>query len=570
MIFIKFFYFDIKLMDIKFNNVFNLIKKKYYHSNDKYTLQRTLLCFLFRKIDYDICIKYNIDKKFSFDNLKNLNKEQLYNQLYNTDDYIIHVLDILKLNEKIYTHIEKNLLYDIFNMLKGIDSFNGFKNINLKNYINLNNNKPYNILLEYLFTKIDPEYNETIYDGCCGIGYNIIKYIDHCLDNNIEIIPNNIYLSDINDYNINIMSLYVFLYKGITDMNVKIKNSLKNIDNVKYDNIIMYPPTGLYNLNDYRIDKSLLFLHHSLHKLNDNGECCIILPYNFINNNREEYRSTIKFLTENYNLESVYVIKLLNKNNIIFHIKNNGITKNIKYIDLRLNNSRIYENNNYEIKIDKLITNNYKLEYDFNPFRHIIFPSHIIKEELNNLLDIISVPYDIMENNIIENNININNLNEIENNINKIENNRYEIVGDYRYVNKFYNTFNCYENDIIINKYYGNIYKFPYKTFVSKKYCYILRVKKNINNINIDYIYNYLYNNKNLLCLLLNNSNKRHSYKNNLKKLPIPLIPLDNQNTIVNYIKLNNSIIKTLNNTITNLQNSNSNLFNEITSINIV
>ena len=88
-----------------------------------------------------------------------------------------------------------------------------------------------------------------------------------------------------------------------------------------------------------------------------------------------------------------------------------------------------------------------------------------------------------MENNIIENNININNLNEIENNINEIENNRYEIVGDYRYVNKFYNTFNCYENDIIINKYYGNIYKFPYKTFVSKKYCYILIFI--LNNINM-------------------------------------------------------------------------------------
>lgn len=543
-------------MDIKFNNVFNLIKNKYNNSNDKYTLQRTLLCLLFRKIDYDICIKYNINKKFSFDNLKNLNKEQLYNQLYNTDDYIIHVLDILKLNEKIYTHIEKNLLYDIFNILKGIESFNGFKNINLKNYINLNNNKSYNILLEYLFKKIEPEYNETIYDGCCGIGYNIIKYIDNCLDNNIEIIPNNIYLSDINDYNINIMSLYVFLYKGIMDMNIKIKNSLKNIDNVRYDNIIMYPPTGLYNLNDYRIDKSLLFLHHSLHKLNDNGECCIILPYNFINNNRDEYKTTIKFLCENYNLEYIYVFNLLNKKKIIFHIKNNSITKNIKYIDLRLNNNRIYENNNYEIKIDELITNNYKLEYHFNLFNHIKFKTHIIKEELDNLFNIINLEQDICDNNIIEKN--------------SIENNKYEIIGDYKYIKQFYNTFNCYENEIIINIYYGDIYKFPYKTFVSKKYCYILRLKETINNINIDYIYNYLYNNKNLLSLILNNSNKRHSYKSNLKKLPIPVIALESQNTIVNYIKLNNDIIKKLNNNITKLQNTNSDLFNELLNVNCV
>ena len=212
------------------------------------------------------------------------------------------------------------------------------------------------------------------------------------------------------------------------------------------------------------------------------------------------------------------------------------------------------KNNNYEIKIDELITNNYKLEYHFNPFNNINFPSHIIKEDLGNLFNIISVEQDISDNNIIEKN--------------SIENNTYEIIGDYKYIKQFYNSFNCYENEIIINIYYGDIYKFPYKTFVSKKYCYILRLKETINNINIDYIYNYLYNNKNLLCLIFNNYKK--IYKINLKKLPIPLISLEGQNTIVNNIKINKDIIKTLNNTITNLQYSNSQVFNELTNMNII
>ena len=545
-------------MDIKFTNVFTLINNN-YNLNANYTLQRTLLCFLFRKIDNDICIKYNIDKRFSFEKLKNLNKQKLYDLLYTSDDYIVGVLNKLNINEHIYLHIEKELLYDIFEILKEIDSFNEFKTINLKKYNSIHNNKTNNILLEYLFQKLELQYNETMYDGCCGIGYNIIKYIDNCLENNIEIIPNNIYLSDINTYYINILSIYVFLYKGISNMNLEIKNSLRNNDNIKYDNILMTPPNSLYNLNNYRIDKSLLFLHHSLHKLNERGKCCIILPHTFINNNRDEYKTTIKFLIENYNLEYIYIIHLFNKKNIIFHIKNNGITENIKYIELRLNNNRIYEINNYEIKIDELITNNYKLEYNFNPFDHIIFPPHIIKEELGNLLDIIGVSDYIIENNVSD-----------FNNINEMKNNRYEIIGDYRYINKFYNTFNCYENDIIININYGNIYRFPYKTFISKKYCYLLRLKKGVNNINIDYIYNYIYNNKNLLCLILNHTNNKYIYKNNLKKIPIPLIPFENQNTILNYINLNNNIIKKLNNTITTLQNSNSKLFNELTHMNIV
>ena len=167
-------------------------------------------------------------------------------------------------------------------------------------------NKCYGLLTKY----IDNEKQITILEPSCG---------------SLEFITNN----NINKFNINRLDCYELnteIYNNITSKEIfnKLNKITKNINiynqdylksslQDKYDLIIGNPPyfvtkNKLYN--EYytgRPNIYIQFIIHSLHKLNDNGILCFVIPLTLLNS--EYYKLTRDFIINDFKILEIFINK---------------------------------------------------------------------------------------------------------------------------------------------------------------------------------------------------------------------------------------------------------------------
>jgi hypothetical protein len=236
-------------------------------------------------------------------------------------------------------------------------------------YINLLNNEFKNCNI------VGIENNETIYDGIKDL------YTTH---SNIKLLKKSyIDVDETNKYDLIIGNPPYFV---IVDKKEKKNNNSENtyyktiIDNIKTKN-------KLYkSYYDGRANMFILFILHSLNKLNKNGILSFILPVNFIN--CLYYHKLRKYIYNNYKIISImncntdkyldtqqdtiiFIIQNCNNLNTLHkdvntETNNNTIIQNNDKFSICKNNYTIFNTNENIIKLNKLYEGNTKTLNDLN------------------------------------------------------------------------------------------------------------------------------------------------------------------------------------------------------------
>ena len=487
-----------------------------------------VLLFVFiRILDHDICDKYLIDKKYLFENLKLLNKTELYFEIF-LSDYFTNVLDKLKINFNYVVTINHDTLFDVFKVLDNIDDISSLKNLD-SYYFLCNTNKNELELNKFLLNKLNPNVNESIYDPYFGWTTTIKDYMKYSNINDIFCVQ---FISDKMNckYKLN-YNLLLFIILGKNNFNIKYKDSLRQLDDIKYDNIFIRPMYGCNFIKcenfSRKIKTELLFLHHLTHKLSAKGKSMIVLPFDFLEDESIPTKETIEFIILNYNLENIYFYD----NKVIFNINNLGKTTHIHYHQLINNNNDINDVYLHTINLFDLIKQNYTLK--INPFFNIKFKNNIKYEKLSNFFDIKHIKAIKLE---------LNGISHLKNN------NNYKIIGS-NFNNKFYKECNCSKNMILLNLFSGKITLTEDNVLFNKQgYVVFKPLTTKISSI---FLYHYLlYNNGFLLNLARSNGNCISYFNqikiNNLKDIPIPILENNQFNNIINSIHHYNNKINIL------------------------
>jgi len=235
-------------------------------------------------------------------------------------------------------------------------------------YINLLNNEFKNCNI------VGIENNETIYDGIKDL------YTTH---SNIKLLKKSyIDVDETNKYDLIIGNPPYFV---IVDKKEKTNNNENTyyktiIDNIKTKN-------KLYkSYYDGRANMFILFILHSLNKLNNNGILSFILPVNFIN--CLYYHKLRKYIYNNYKIISImncnsdkyldtqqdtiiFIIQNFNNLNTLHkdintQTNNNTIIQNNDKFSICKNNYTIFNTNENIIKLNKLYEGNTKTLNDLN------------------------------------------------------------------------------------------------------------------------------------------------------------------------------------------------------------
>lgn len=229
-----------------------------------------------------------------------------------------------------------------------------------------------------------------------------------------------------NNVNISGIELNKTIYDNIknissnsnNNINIINQNYLNNNDTILYDLIIGNPPYFVMKKKDINISYNdyydgrpnifILFIIHSLQKLNKNGILCFILPKNFMN--CLYYNKLRNYINNNYKILNIVDCSNSNyidtsQDTIIFIIMNTKINKNNSKYILELNNyiifndednikklKELYEKSttleelNFEVKVGNVIWNEVKhILTDDNNKTKLIYSSDIVS---NNLIEI--------------------------------------------------------------------------------------------------------------------------------------------------------------------------------------
>ena len=523
---------------------------------------------LYRKVNNDVCNKYNIDEEYSFESLANLDIVDLHQKIYFNDNYKIDVLRKLGFDDFQLSYFVENELFNFFQKIKNIENFNSFRKhykilyeLKLLDYPDKINFK----LEKFLLHILAPKYNETIYNPCSNKGTTIISYLDYCLENNIEIITDNIINCDLNIKYKQYIPVFIFLLTNIPHIKIQNKNSLRNISDTKYDNIIFKPPQGITNIGfqkPLKLENEILFLHDAIHKLNNNGKCCIVLPLTFLPKYNNE---TLEYLTDNFNLKNIFIVNTITNKNIIkclvINFTKEGYTDYIDFDLITINNNKIEIKPLDTISLQNLKKQNYILERSFDVFKKYEYKYH---QKIKKLRDLTN--YKLINSKLIDNNLISNTKSDIFNIKIKSYNKKYN--------NKYYKISNVCSSSIILDCEKKKFIKYNEDIYLHSN---IINYEVSLKNNNtpetivyIDYLYSYLKYNNNLLELVFNTSDCHIINSIQLYNIPVPIIPLFRQNDLVNILKYNYKIIeeyenniKNINKSIKNINNCNQDIFNK-------
>ena len=372
-------------------------------------MHHVLMVLLAKSFTIEQCQKLNIPEEFSFENMIQLNKTDLYNKFYNprnsqncivryirqgdmfgytkdlpfqiknesTLEYMFHKMNNISTEELMNT-------YDVVG-----DIYEHFINREGKTMKDLGQYFTDRLLINYLVNECNPQLNDngsvpTVWDPASGTGGFLIEYIRQLTEANPSINwslnKNNLFANDINKntYSLLKQNLYYSLREG-SGITIKLLDSLVNNDEQMYDFILANPPFGIKGLKYKDMNDQIkalgingtkgeiLFLQLCMCKLNENGKCAIVVPEGVLFNSTKMYKETRKHLLENFNLKKVIKVgegeffKNTGVKTSVLFFEKAGQTENVEFIQVNKVNGSIEEVPLMTVEMQKIIENDYSL-----------------------------------------------------------------------------------------------------------------------------------------------------------------------------------------------------------------
>ena len=367
------------------------------------------------------CENFNIPVKYAYENFLNddnnqpfsNNDHRILTKFYSVDaeddDLLSHLRDKFNFNQfrfkitspfnffTIFKKISELNLddiseeYDIVGMIYEIHLKTGTSN----SLRDLGQFFTHRKVIKYMVELCEPKLKsngeiETILDPSLGTGGFLtmsIKYLNKKYQNiNWNLNKSNIYGFDIDDNVRNLALLNTLLESGqILNNNIVKNDTLQNDYTLDYktvinsvDIILANEPFGLKSLKykdcckrikELKIDGTKsepLFLQLMMRSLNKNGRCAVIVPEGVLFNDASLHIGTRKYLIENLNLKKIISLgdKLfLNtgvKSSILYFV-NDGKTKEVEYLNIKLSNGTLIEESIIKVKVDDIVKNKYYL-----------------------------------------------------------------------------------------------------------------------------------------------------------------------------------------------------------------
>lgn len=408
-----------KSLENTINYMRNILRKEGITGMD--SIKHCIAFIICRMLDKDMCEKFDVDEKYSYENMmkdnktgKEMGNQDLANLMYSGDEYSFigqlvtklkfenirgafklhgaeNMKDIMKkLKEFDPKHIESK--YDIIGTIYEIHLKSGTSNA----MRDLGQYYTHRLVIDYMIKLCDPEMNkgkiDKIVDPTMGTGGFLtmaIKYLNEKYKNKVDWKKNkdNIIGFDIDDNVRNMALLNVLLETGeLFEDTICKQDTLHN--DMKFENgeivekakiILANEPMGLKNITlascCKRIQNGLkagtkaepLFLKLFMEALDDNGKCAVIVPDGVLFGDSNLHTYVKKMLIEKFNLKKIISLNddfFLNtgvKTSILFFVKDGGKTNEIEFSELKLNNDKVEENTIINVKYDDIKKNDYSL-----------------------------------------------------------------------------------------------------------------------------------------------------------------------------------------------------------------
>ena len=508
----------------------NTIRTIFSLMNDLECIYYTIIILLIYKTNFLVDYQLN-NINLHTHNLKDIisNVKKKYN-IFNKE-IIIEGKYLLEINKC----LNDNVIFDYNILINEIFKYylHNENLLDIKEYIKYYNNK---LLSDWIYNLINNDNRKTLFDGNVKINsyLDLFKY-----ETKFGLQPND-YIYDI----ILIQNLINNKYKINDIINTDILVNSIQTKNESFDIIFFDLPNDKHNIiytqcceriKKYKIrgtNAICLLLQLITSYLNINGEAIIIIPESFLYNNSKQSIDTRNHIYNNFNIEKIIHINsdiyyhdidrdlksITNTmKNCILKIKNNGKTNNIIISTIILNNDKIVENHISDInKLNDSTSFYYKDYISKNTDTNITY----IK--VDDIFNIYYKNYDKL-------NINDDCL--------IINNNSYD---------KF-------------NTKIGKIDKLDNKIIISNK-------KEQTNFYYKYYLENIINNNPEIFI-------KRNSNQFDLSKIQeyeIPVLSINQQITICNYITASKNIINTNNNNINMYTQMNNSILENIPITNMI
>ena len=480
-------------------------------------------------IYYLVIYKSNLFNKELVDKNDIKNTFLYLNKKYNINNFDVNIDCI---NQLLQSNIEINLKSFINNIFDTCVQNENL--IIMRDYFKYNTNP---ILNEWISKLPENIINKTIFDGNMNIN-SFSNYIDK---------SNNVFYG--NQSNVVVKNI-LNIKKIINNENYTILSKdiiYDDYNDLKYDLIFFDFLTNIHNINHASCCKKIkdlkirgtkaepLLLQWVLMSLQKNGEAILVIPDSLLFSSSNQHIETRKFLLENYNIkkiieldESVYIHSTIKRDissitscikNSILYIENKPNVKNIIISKIILENNKIVE-----LPITNLIdiNDNYSLYY--KNYINTKINNDIIYKKIDDLFDF------------------------------NINNDSKQVLK----VSKYYN-----ESSINIIDHQTNQQDENYtKNFIL--------ISEKQNNYVSNFLLIYL---KSLLCnkyeYFVKGKMKQFEIKK-IKEFEIPILPIDKQQSIINYLLLHNQIINDNTTKIQSYKDLQYNIMNTIPTNNLI
>ena len=434
---------------------------------------------------------------------------------------------------------------------------------------------------KFLVKLVDPKLKEngdieSVFDPASGTGGILNTIIKHykqfekkgqiSSENLRKQLIKNIYGIEIKGKIYNLCSSNMLINTGEVLPNVICSDSVRKFHDIKVDNIVANPPFSItmkYDdllsqlgsteiLNNYipiRVggkNSEILFLQMMIHCLNIEGRCAtVMLDGEKMYGSSSGYDKAREYLMKSCDLHKVIscppksFTSTASKTCILFFTKKKE-RKDVAEITGPKRILKFCET--HETKSVKF--------YNFNPDAEEVEEHYFIKEVsiheiASNNYSLTHSEYGIkVKENKKEEGIKWTELNEICDFKNgkgikkdKLIDGEYPVIGGGKKPFGNHNEYNRNENAILCSSsgaYSGYINKYPQKIWASD--CFSIH-SKNENILNEQYLFYYLINIQHKIYKLQNGAGIPHVYAKDLQKIIMPIIPIENQKKIVEFIK---------------------------------
>jgi type I restriction-modification system DNA methylase subunit len=415
-----------------------------------------------------------------------------------------------------------------------------------------------------IINELKPQFNEKLYEPCCGSGGFIHTTYNYIRDNDkdekhYDEFKKNIYANECNPEIMKSLLINLYLHDIPIHDDEDNETRIQEQDSLDYNNCKNYlekidivatnPPFGMSNeieLNDDEMrkyweclksgknivkDSTAQFLIHIYHSLKIGGRAGVVINRGILNNGSGKKKTWGKvlreFLINNCNIYKIVFIPTGTfdytkfATAIMFFVKGKK-TEKIEIYDCTL----IEKSNVKELVVNKKPTKIFTYdELSKNGFSLII-------EDENEKKDIeekIKLGYVKLGNNC-----------DLDKGkclkINDIVNGLYPVIGGGREPMGYHNEFNREENTILIScsgSYAGYVSRYKQKIWASD--CFSIK-SKDVTIMTDDYIYYYLVINQDKIYKLQIGSGQPHVYIDNMTSFLIPNLNIEHQKEIVNFL----------------------------------